>query len=66
MGVLTKSKTTQVDCEGQARAEGADGIRPELRTGVEVESANPTRTKAQSFNGCSACYVPPFTEPYVR
>ncbi len=43
-----KSKTTQVDCEGQARAEGADGIRPELRTGVEVESASPTRTKAQS------------------
>ncbi len=47
MGVLMKSKTTQIDCEGQARAEGGGLYPAGTATGVEVESANPTWTKAQ-------------------
>ena len=47
MGVLMKSKTTQIDCEGQARADGGGLYPAGTATGVEVESANPTWTKAQ-------------------
>ena len=40
-----KSKTTQIDCEGQARAEGGGLYPAGTATGVEVESTVLTRTK---------------------